>query len=460
MVRPLTPSIAMALLAAMAGCANLAPGYQRPPPAVPAAPNASADAPARALAELPWREFITDARLRRLVELALAHNRDLRVAALNVERARAQYQVQEAAALPNVSLGASASRSKDSGKQFSASLGLAAFELDFFGRIKNLNESALQGFLASDESRRSAQISLVAETANAWLTLAADLERQRLAERTLASRQQSLALTQRRYELGAIGGLPLAQAQTALDSARVELASTQAQIAQDRNALELLLGTAVPAELLPRAEQGPGTDVALLPALPAGVPSSVLQQRPDVLAAEHQLQGAHADIGAARAALFPRITLTGSVGSASTELGKLFERGSWSFGPSISLPIFDGGANRANVRASELSRDIALAQYDKAVQSAFREVADALAVGASLGERMAAQQALYAATEHQLRLAEASYRAGASGQLELLDAQRSLYAAEQALIALRQTAQANRLTLYKALGGGWKNSEA
>jgi multidrug efflux system outer membrane protein len=437
----------------LAGCANLAPTYQRPAPAVPAdVPQAVV--PAQELAELPWREFISDARLRQVLELALANNRDLRVAALSVERARAQYQVQQADGAPQVNLGAGASRAKDSGSQFSASLGLAAYELDFFGRVKNLNEAALQGFLQSEAARRSVQISLLAETANAWLTLASDLERQRLAARTLENRERSLALTQRRYELGAVGGLPLAQAQTALDSARVELASYEAQIAQDRHALELLLGAALPADLQP---QGLG-EVAELAAAPAGVPSSVLQNRPDVLAAEHALQAANADIGAARAARFPRITLTGSLGSASTELGKLFERGTWSFGPSLSLPLFDGGAGRANVRAAELSRDIALAQYDKAVQGAFREVADALAVGASLTQRLTAQQALYAATERQLRLAEAAYRAGSSSQLELLDAQRSLYAAEQALITLRQSAQANRISLYKALGGGWTNT--
>ncbi|QPF72809.1 efflux transporter outer membrane subunit [Roseateles sp. DAIF2] len=438
----------------LAGCVNLAPAYQRPPPAVPTEGQAAA----QDAAELPWRGFYIEARLRQVIELALHNNRDLRVAALSVERARAAYQVQQAAELPGLNLSADANRSKDNGNRFSANLGLAAFELDFFGRVKNLNEAALQGFLKSEAARRSAQISLVAETANAWLTLAADLERQRLAQRTLESRQRSLELTQTRYRLGAVGGLPLAQAQSALDSARTELAGQAAQTAQDRHALELLAGAALPEALLPRPDEGLGREIALLPALPAGVPSSVLQRRPDVLAAEHALQGANADIGAARAARFPRISLSGTLGSASSELGRLFERGSWSFGPSLTLPIFDGGAGRANVRASELDRDIALAQYDKAVQSAFREVADALAVSASLTERLAAQQALYASAERQLRLAEAAYRAGGSSQLELLDAQRSLYAAESALIALRQTAQGNRITLYKVLGGGWNDA--
>jgi multidrug efflux system outer membrane protein len=434
----------------LAGCVNLAPNYQRPPLAVPAEDRTAA----QDVSEMSWRTVYVDERLRRLIDLALANNRDLRVAALNIERARAQYQVQRAVSLPNVVLGADASRIKDVGNQFSSSLGLAAFELDFFGRVRNSNEAGLQVFLQTDQSRRSAQISLVAETANAWLTLAADLERQRLAERRWESHLHSYELTQTRRRLGAISGLALAQAQTALESARADLASYASQIAADRNALTLLVGVAIPDELLPRVNAYGVPELAVLPAPPTGVPSSVLQRRPDVLAAEHALRGAHANIGAARAARFPLITLTGSAGSASAELSKLLERGTWSFGPSLSLPIFDGGASRANAQAAEVDRDIALAQYDKAVQTAFREVADALAVSATLGERLSVQQALYEATRRQLTLAEVTYRAGGSSQLDLLDAQRTLYAAELALITLRQTAQSNRIALYKALGGG------
>ena len=443
-----------ATLVCLAGCANLAPDYERPRPVVPAEGQPAA----RDASELSWRAIFADERLRAVIELALANNRDLRVAALNVERTRAQYQVQQAGSLPSVVVGASATRSKDVGNQFSTSLGLVAFELDFFGRVRNLNEAALQVFLQTGESRRSAQISLIAETANAWLTLAADLERQRLAEHTLESRRHSHELTQTRRRLGAIGGLALAQSQTALESARADLASYAPQIAQDRNALALLAGIAVPEKLLPRTDAAGAMELAVLPAPPSGVPSSVLQRRPDVLAAEHELRGTHANIGAARAALFPLITLTGSAGGASTELSKLFNRGTWSFGPSLSLPIFDGGAARANAQAAGVDREIALARYDKAVQTAFREVADALAVSATLGERLSAQQTLYEATRRQLELAEVTYRAGGSSQLDLLDAQRAPYAAEQALITLRQTAQSNRITLYKVLGGGWNNA--
>lgn len=450
----------------MGGCVNLAPDYQLPAPAVPtggapAVVGAVVDSVVDSdTPELSWRSVYVDERLRRLIERALASNRDLRIAALNVDRARAPYQVQQGRSVPNANFGMSASRSKDVGNQFSASLGLVAYELDFFGRVRNVNEAALQTFLQSEESRRTAQIGLVAEVANAWLALAFDMERRRLAERTLESRKQSYGLTQTRYRLGAIGGLPLTQAQTALEAARAELASLSAQIAQDIAALELLVGAAVSVELLPRADADGVPDVVMLPAVPGGVPSKVLQRRPDVLAAEHALRSTHADIGAARAALFPLISLTTSVGSASSELSKLFQRGSgtWAFGPTLSLPIFDGGAGRAQVRASEVARDIALAQYDKAVQTAFREVADALAVSASLSERLAAQQALVEATQRQLRLAEASYRAGGIGQLELLDAQRSLYSAAQGLLALQQTVQTNRITLYKVLGGGWNGA--
>lgn len=442
-------------LASLAGCANLAPNYARPEPAVPAVGQAAA----QEAAELGWRTFFNDERLRGVVALALQNNRDLRVAVLNIEKARAQYRITDAARLPTVTVDASASRS-NTGNSLSVGLNLSSFELDLFGRVKNLSESALQSYLATAESRRSTQISLVAETANAWLTLAADMELQRLARHTLETRQRSYALNQRKHQLGSITGLALAQAQTAVDSARVDIGTYAALVEQDRNALDLLLGVATPAELLPRGEDSLST-VSTLVELPAGVPSSVLQRRPDVLVAEHDLRASHADIGTARAERFPTISLTASAGSASSELSRLFKSGSgsWSFGPSLSLPIFDGGASRASVQVAELNREIALAAYDKAVQTAFREVADALAIRATLSERLAAQTSLNEATERQLRLAEAQLRAGSTTQLEVLDAQRSLYSAQQTLIELRLTEQSNRIDLYKVLGGGWKDDE-
>ncbi|MDY0744392.1 efflux transporter outer membrane subunit [Paucibacter sp. R3-3] len=443
-------------LALLGGCANLAPPYQRPAPALPAP---GAPVPAADPSALGREAFFTDERLRATVELALANNRDLRVAALNVQRARAQARLTDAAQLPNVSANAGASRANSIGTSYSAGLSLAAFELDLFGRLRNESEAALQTWLASEAGRTSTEISLVAETANAWLSLAADLANQGLAQQTFESRGRSLELDQRRHALGAISGLALAQSQSLVDSARLDIATAATQVEQDRNALELLLGTALPPALAPDSAQNLA-EASRLVELPAGVPSELLQRRPDVLQAERQLQASVANIGVARAAFFPRISLTAMAGTASSELSGLFKAGSrtWSYGPSLSLPIFDGGANAANLESAKLDREIALAQYDKAVQTAFREVADALAVRARLAERLAAQQALVATAERQLALADAQHRAGSTGMLEVLDAERSLYAAQQSLIALRLTEQANRLELYKVLGGGWKKA--
>lgn len=453
MTRPilLTVTLSAGLLS---GCANLAPAYRQPAPATPQSTPVSI--PADNPAEVSRQEFFTDERLRAAVELALANNRDLRVSVLNVQRARAQYRIQDAARLPGLDATAGASRSNN-GTALSANLALSAFELDLFGRVSNLSEAALQSYFATDAGRRSAEISLVAEVANAWLTLAADLERQRLATQSLESRRSSLALDERRHALGAITGLALAQSQSLVDSSRLDVARFATQVEQDRHALELLLGTALPAGLAPASAQNLAEPSRLVD-LPAGVPAELLQRRPDVLQAEHQLRASVAQIGVAKAAFFPRISLTASAGTASNELSGLFKSGSgnWSFGPSLSLPLFDGGANAAALESARLDRDIATAQYDKAVQTAFREVADALAVRANLAELLAAQRALVASSERQLRLAQALHRAGSTGMLEVLDAQRSLYSAQQALIDLRLTEQSNRLDLYKVMGGGWK----
>jgi len=439
---------ATALTVALGGCVNFAPGYNRPEPAV----SVAGEPAAQDAAAVPWRDFVRDAGLRRTIELGLANNRDLRVAALNVQRVRAQFRVHDALTLPQINASAGFNRSQ-LGNSASVNLGLSAFELDLFGRVKNLSESALQATFASAETRRSVQISLVAELSNAWLSLAADQALQRLAEQTLESRQRSQDLNTRRHALGAITGLALSQTQSALESARLDVANAAAQVEQDRHALTLLAGAAVPADLLPSERFFAPT---VLVDLPGGVPSSVLQRRPDVLAAEHQLRAAHADIGAARAAMFPRIALTAAAGSSSDALSGLFKSGgrAWNFGPSISLPLFDGGASQATLDASRIGREIALAQYDRTVQVAFREVADALSVRASLAQRLTAQAALNVATERQLQWAEALFRAGGSSQLDVLDAQRAFYAAQQGQIALRLAEQTNRITLYKVLGGG------
>ena len=490
-----TAASALALLA-LAGCTSLAPDYARPMLPVPATLNGTngPDGPeGTALTPetgpMGWQEFLQEPRLRELVALALQNNRDLRVAVLAIEKARAQYGVEQSNRFPAVGATAAGNRTRTaddlntSGRsptssQYSAQLGFSSYEIDFFGRVKNLNEAALQEFLRTTENRRSVQLSLVAEVANAWLTLDADGRRLQLAQDTLRSRQKSYELTERSHALGAASGLTLAQAQTTVDTARADVAAFTSQVARDRNALALLAGAPVPAALLPdganpgataspaqaasaSASVAPApslaTPAATLLAVPGDLPSSVLLNRPDVRAAEYTLRGAYASIGAARAAFFPSITLTASAGTASNALSGLFDggNGTWSFAPQIRLPIFDAGRNRANLQIAETARDTALAQYDKAVQTAFREVADALAERATLAERLQAQQSLQAATLKALQLSEARYRLGADSYLPVLDAQRALYSAQQTLIALALAEQANRITLYKVLGGSW-----
>ena len=338
--------------------------------------------------------------------------------------------------------------------QYSATLGVSAYELDLFGRVRNLSAQALEQYLSTEEARRSTQISLVAEVATAYLTWAADLERLALARETLRSQSDTYALTKRRFELGSASALTLRQVQTSVDSARVDVARYTGQVAQDRNALALLLGAPVPAELAPQAL---GDSLNALPELPAGLPSALMLRRPDLLQAEHQLKAATANIGAARAAFYPRISLTASAGSGSGELSGLFKggSGSWTFLPQISLPIFDGGANRAGLDNAVAGRDIALAQYEKAIQSAFREVADALAQREALSGQLEAQQSLVEASGEALRLSDARFARGVDSYLDVLDAQRTWYGAQQTLIGTRLSRLTNGVTLYKALGGGW-----
>ena len=401
-MRRLTTAIAIVSAAVLAGCVNLAPDYERPPAPLPASAW-PAQAPAGAIAvpasDLPVQDFFTDARLRDVVHRALANNRDLRVAALNIDRARAQWGFTRAAELPSVNATGSAGRARTSAdtsatgnsttnNTFSASVGLAAWEIDFFGRLRNLTDAAQEALFSTAETRRTTQISLVADTATAWLTLAADQRRLALATQTLRSQQATYDLIERARALGAESGLTLAQARTTVESARADVATYTRQVAQDRNALELLVGAPVPADLLPAANTGGAVDgpASLLVSVPEGLPSEVLQSRPDVLAAEHTLRGAYANIGAARAAFFPRISLTASAGTASRELDGLFGSGTgtWSFAPQIVLPIFNAGALQASLDVARITRDINIAQYEKTLQTAFREVADALAARATV----------------------------------------------------------------------------
>ena len=385
-----------------------------------------------------------------------------------MEKARAQYGITRADLLPSITAQGQGTRSRSSAdlsssgqstvsEQYTAQLGFTSYEIDFWGRVRNLSEAGLQAFLQSEDNQRNVQIGLVADVSNAWLTLAADLARLQLAQDTLASREKAYELTRRMFEIGSTSGLVLAQNMSTVETARADVAAYTSQVARDRNALQLLVGGTVPAELLPSAQTlavNDANNLALLPA-PQDLPSSVLLQRPDVLAAEHNLRAMHANIGAARAALFPSITLTGSVGSGSRELDALFGGGTstWSFMPQIKLPIFEGGRLRAGVQVAEANQRIALSQYEKAVQTAFKEVADALADRAQWGERLGAQTGMVLATQKAFDLSDARFQAGVDNYLTVLDAQRSLYAAQQTLISLRLSEQINRVTLWKALGG-------
>ena len=464
-------NLTLILLASTAvGACTLAPKYERPTPPVAQTWSTPKVEPASSVtaADLDWRQVLVDPRLQGVVDLALKQNRDLRVAVLNIEKARATYGVQRSALFPAINgvLSEQRSRTPASTSQtgraleaetYSATIGFTAYELDLFGRVRSLNASALQSFLAEQENARSVRVSLIAETANAWLTLAADQDRLALAKNTLATREESLALVQRQVDGGVGSLMDLRNAQTLAETARSDVATYTAQVAQDRNALVLLTGGEIPADLLPQGASGGALASAnILADLPAGLPSDVLVRRPDVLAAEHQLEGANANIGAARAAFFPRIALTGSYGSASGDLDGLFKGGTkaWSFTPSISLPIFAGGANVGGLNSAKASRDIAVATYEKTVQTAFREVSDALSTRATITDRLGAQERLVTAATDSQRLSRQRADAGLDSALTLLDSQRTLYSAQQGLITARLARANNLVTLYKTLGGG------
>lgn len=454
----------------LSGCATMAPRYERPAAPVPGVwPSGEAYGQAEArdgapsAADLPWGDFFLNGSLREVISLALSNNRDLKTAALAVERSRALYGIRRADLFPGVDArgGGSVARTPgaftgtgraDTSRLYDVGLAVTDYELDFFGRVRSLKDRALSEYLATEQARRTVQVGLVSEVAVRWFALAADRERLGLARETLAVQEKSYELTKRRFEGGVSSELDLRQAQTSVDGARVDIARYTAMVAQDRNALDLLAGAPVPEALLPAELDA----VTAMTELSAGLPSEVLQRRPDILEAEEALKGANANIGAARAAFFPRITLTTSVGLGSRELDDLF-RGSartWSFAPRIAVPIFDGGANRAGLKVAEADRDIAVARYEKAVQSAFREVADALALRGMLGEQLSAQQSLVDASVVTRKLSDARYEKGVDSYLPVLDAQRTLYAARQNLIAMRLELLANRVTLYRALGGG------
>jgi len=445
----------------LGGCASMTPAYQRPAAPVAAAyPGApAAQDPSAAASDIEWQDYFGDARLKRLIDAALQNNRDLRVAMLNIEQARAQLQLRRADELPTVGIGATGSRQPSGSggiaSTYSAGLAVTAYELDFFGRVRSLSAAALAQYLATEEARKNVQIALVSAVANTYLNLLADDELLALTRRTLVTREDSLKLTKLKFEVGAASELDYRQAESLREGARATLAQLMRQRDLDENALVLLLGQALPADL----PQGAGIgDQVLIRELPAGVPSEVLARRPDVRQAEQQLIAANANIGAARAAFFPKITLTGSAGTASSQLSGLFKSGSsaWTFMPQLLLPIFDSGRNQANLDAANVNRAIALAQYEKAIQAAFREVADALAGRATLGEQLRAQQGQANAEAQRYKLADLRYRNGAASYLDVLDAQRALFATQQALVQVQAQQVQNQVSLYKVLGGGWK----
>ncbi|HMO45494.1 MAG TPA: efflux transporter outer membrane subunit [Rubrivivax sp.] len=446
----------------LGGCASMAPPYQRPEAPVAASfpDDAAPAAAATPAADLDWRQFFADPRLKRLIELSLQNNRDLRTAVLNIERVRAMYQIQRSEQFPTLQLGATGlyqpnADGRGNHRFYTAGLNVTGYELDLFGRVRSLSDAALQRYFASEEARKAAQISLVAAVANLHLALLADDAQLAAAQQTLATREEGYRLLKLKFDNGALSEYDLAQAVTLVEGAKAALALLQRQRMQDQNALVLLVGQPLPQDLpaaLPLDAQG------LLAELPAGLPSELLERRPDVRQAEHQLQAANANIGAARAAFFPRITLTGSAGFASGDLSDLFSTSVWQFAPRITLPIFDAGANQANLELSEADRDIAVAQYQRSIEAAFREVADALAGRATYGEQLRAQQAQTQAEQKRSDLAELRFRNGISSFLDVLDAQRALFQTQQATIVVQAAQQQNLVTLYKVLGGGWKDA--
>lgn len=449
----------------LSACTSLTPTYERPAAPVASAFTAEAATPgSQAASDIAWQSYFIDERLKRLIDVALKNNRDLRVAVLNIEQARATYGIRRADLWPSVGLGATGTRQPRTGGDgissvYTVGLQVTAYELDLFGRVHSLSQAALAQYLGTEEGRKAAQISLISGVATTYLNLIADDELLGLTRETLKTREESFKLSKLKFDNGAASELDYRQNESLLEAARVTLAQLTRQRAQDENALVLLLGQPLPADLPPplaMSEQRLASD------LPAGLPSEVLARRPDVRQAEQQLIASNANIGAARANFFPRISLTASAGTASTELNGLFKSGSsaWSFMPQIVLPIFDAGRNQASLDVARVSREIAVAQYEKSIQSAFREVQDALAGRATLGEQARAQLAQANAEQVRFKLADLRYRNGAASYLDVLDAQRSLFAAQQAVVQVQAAQVQNLVTLYKVLGGGWSEPQA
>ena len=468
MSKHLSPIIAL-FVAALAGC-TLAPKYQRPTVAVsPGWPAVAGETGNRtnavSAADIGWREFFRDPRLQRLVELALTNNPDLRVAVLNVEQSRAQYRIQRSALLPDINATGSGTRQRlpadlsgtgqpTTVSDYSVNLGTASYELDLFGHVRSLKNVALENYFATEEARRSAQIALVAEVGNACLLECAVTEQLAVARQTLTAVQASYELTRRSYDAGVVSELDLRTAEGQVQTARSNVAAYEQQLAVAEDNLVLLVGRPLPENLPPAL---PFDSANYLSDVPAGLPSDLLQRRPDILGAEHQLKAASANIGAARAAFFPTVTLTASGGTASSQLANLFAPGSgtWMFSPQVTLPIFTAGRNLANLNAANVGKQIEVANYQKAIQAAFRDVSDSLAARAAVAVQLDAGKALVKAEQRRYELADARFRQGVDSYLTVLSAQQDLYRAQENLIQFQFSRGSSLINLYQALGGGW-----
>ncbi|MEI2513485.1 multidrug efflux RND transporter AdeIJK outer membrane channel subunit AdeK [Acinetobacter soli] len=427
---------------------------------IPASYSSNASGPS--IAEQGYKDFFSDPRLLQVIDLALNNNRDLRTAALNIQRAQQQYQITKNDQLPTIGASGSAIRQVSSTRDpnnpystYQVGLGVTAYELDFWGRVRSLKDAALDNYLSTQAARDSTQISLISQVAQAWLSYSFATANLKLADQTLKSQLDAYNLNKKRFDVGIDSEVPLRQAQISVETARDDVANYKTQMAQAKNLLDLLVGQQVPQNLLPNQ---PVSSITRESIFATGLPSDLLNNRPDVKSSEYQLSAAGANIGAAKAALFPTITLTGSAGYASTELSDLFKSGAgiWSIGPSLDLPIFDWGTRRANVNISKTDQQLALASYEKSIQTAFREVNDALATRNNIGDRLQAQRRLVEATNRNYTLSTARFRAGIDGYLTVLDAQRTSYSAEQGLLLLQQANLNNQVELYKTLGGGVK----
>ncbi|ECX0149538.1 multidrug efflux transporter outer membrane subunit MdsC [Salmonella enterica subsp. enterica serovar Typhimurium] len=461
----------LAFVTTLAGC-TMAPKHERPasPTAMvyPYATSTVSGAPDAA--DIGWRDFFHDPLLQELIAIALRNNRDLRKAGLNVEAARALYRIQSAEMLPTLGIATAMDASRtpadlsvmdesEINRRYEAAGATTAWELDLWGRVRSLSDQALAAYMALDETYIAARMSLVSEVASAWLTLRADRELLRLTEDTLAAQKSSYTLTTQLARTGNATQLDLRMAEIALRSAEINRAAYTRQLARDRNALELLLGQPLTPELSRRLNEAVTlTEGAIPTTLPGGLPSDLLVRRPDIRAAEYRLRGANARIGAARAAFFPTISLTGSAGTASASLSGLFEpgSGSWRFLPQITLPLFHGGALRADLDRAHVQKQIEIARYENVIQQAFRDVADGLAGQRTLNDQVQSEQRAVEASQIAYELAGLRFQEGVDDYLTLLDTHRMLYGAQQRLVRTRLMQQLNIINLYKALGGGWR----